>query len=100
MNGKGIMAIVGVAVTILLATLLNWVWISDVSTAIAGNKILLEKHNKDENLHLQKGEDGLPVMVTRGEFNELKESVDTQNNLLIIMAVKQGIDVSKFIKKE
>lgn len=100
MNGKGIITIVVVTVTILLATLLNWVWISDVSTAIGGNKILLEKHYNDKNLHLQKGSDGLPIMVTRTEFNNLKLAVDKQYTLLLTMAVKQGIDITDLVKRE
>ena len=100
MNGKGIIAIAGVIVTILLATLLNWVWISDVSTAIGQNKILIMEHNNDSNLHLQKGLDGLPIMVTRTEFNGLKLAVDKQYTLLLTMAVTQGIDITEFVKKE
>ena len=62
---------------------------------IIANNALVEGHLLDTVSHVRMNSNGLPIYVTRTEFNEIKETVDSNNKILIAIAAKQGIPLEE-----
>lgn len=93
---------VGIAtiiVVVLGATLFNYQWTGEVSKAIGENTALLGNHLNSMTLHAKIGADGLPINVTRVEFNKIDEKMDRMNVLLTAIAVKNGIDIGAIVQE-
>lgn len=65
------------------------------AAVIISNNALVSGHLLDTVSHVRMNVDGLPIYVTRTEFDKIKETVDLNNKLLIAIAAKQGIYVGE-----